>query len=44
MIFDCLEIYDIIYTRNKPIAVMRHIKFMRTWVYLKGGTADKIVM
>ena len=44
MIFDCLEIYDIIYTRNKPITLMRRIKFIRTWVYPEGGTADKIVM
>ena len=44
MIFNCLEVYYIICARNKPITVMRRIKFMRTWVYLKGGTADNIVM
>ena len=47
MIFDCLEIHDIIFTRNQPIMVMRRIKFMRTWVYLKRRycrTAHKIIM
>ena len=44
MIFNCLEIYYIIYTRNKPKTVIRRITFLRIWVYLKGGTVGNIVI